>query len=129
MYERCGAFTQIVAVTSAGDLVDDTDGTAVSTLPGIAYGRAKRWGVAVTADAAGEFNVLAYGYVNGAWSPLGQGGGDVNGGASFAPGAAGQCGFVEGFSLGLAERLAFLVVIASGTPTVTVEVAPVMENL
>lgn len=126
MYEYLGAWTTIVSTATEAELADDTDGTAVSGLPGMSYGRAKRWAVKVESAATGEFNLLSRAYIDGRWGALGQGDGDVNGGVSFSKTDGGQW-VVEGFSLGLAERLAFVIVIASGTPNVSVQIAPIAE--
>lgn len=113
------AFTAIPVVADPADLVDGTDGLDMSTVPGAAYGKIKRFALRVVASAAGEFNLVLRGYMgSGIWKSVGFSDGDVNSGQSLSSSGAKEW-ILESGSLALFTHIAAVVTIASGTPTVT----------
>jgi hypothetical protein len=130
-YDISGSvYTDVPVVDDVADLVDATDGLALSTLPGAGYGKIKRFKVRITADAVGEFNLSFKGLEGGVvpWSWVGFSAGDINSGQSFSAPTGGDSWIVESSSLALFSHLAAVVVIASGTPEVTVEIAGIGEE-
>lgn len=124
-YDLSGtAYIEVPVVTDPADLVDATDGVALSTLPGASYGAVKRFKIKITADAAGEFNVAWKALEGGVapWAWVGFSAGDVNSGQSFSAPVGGDVWILEGGSLALFTHLAAVLTIASGTPTVTAEI-------
>lgn len=126
MQRRLGAFTTIADGTAepSGDGV----GTSIAALPGR---QSVDWLTKITIVATGAFDFTLGCRMRdgaGAWGPLGQLEGDINGGASFSGAGAGTfVKYIPAESLGVATELYYKANNATNV-TVTVAIAPYVEG-